>query len=268
MDLVCSIAICALALVVAIAYAVRVAVAGAAHHARVEAEGESALLSKSVMEMLMWCVQPVVTTLAKLRISADGVTYASLVLGLASGVALATGHFGLGALLALAAAGGDAVDGLLARHLGTGGRAGELLDAAVDRYVDFAFVAGLAIYFRADAPRVTVALLALHGGFMVSYSSAKAEALHVKAPRGSMRRVERAALLVGAASITPLVGLLSPAAQELPVLLALGAIAIFANISAIRRLAAIRAAVCVPVVARSPRAPAPPPDEAMKRAAE
>jgi hypothetical protein len=78
---------------------------------------------------------------------------------------------------------------------------------------------------------------------MVSYSSAKAEALHVKPPRGSMRRVERAALLVGATALTPLAALLGPAVKDMPILLALGAIAVFGNVSAIQRLAAIRAAV-------------------------
>lgn len=267
MDLLCTLSICALVVMAAVAYGVRVAVAGAAHHSRVEAEGKSALMSKSVMEMLMWCVQPLVTALARLRVSADAVTYSSLVFGLAAGAALATGHFGLGALLALVAACGDAVDGLLARHLGTGGTAGEVLDAAVDRYVDFAFVAGLAVYFRSDVPRLLLALLALHGGFMVSYSSAKAEALHVRPPRGSMRRVERAALLVGAAAITPLAALFGPAAMEMPILLALGAIAVFGNASAIQRLAAIRSAVRERgVTERSVANRAP--DEVTKRAAE
>ncbi len=58
MDLLCTLAICALVLIATAAYAVRFAIAGAAHHSRVEAEGKSALMSKTVMEMLMWCVSP------------------------------------------------------------------------------------------------------------------------------------------------------------------------------------------------------------------
>ena len=263
MDLVCTLAIGLLLLVGSAAYAVRLAVAGAAHHARVDAEGESALMSKSVMEMLVWCIQPVVVALAKLRITANAVTYASLALGVAAGVALAMGHFGVGALLAIAAAGGDAIDGLLARHLKTSSTGGEVLDAAVDRYVDFAFVAGLAVHFRADAAKLLLALLALQGGFMVSYSTAKAEALYVAPPRGSMRRVERAVLLIGAATITPIVALFRPEAKELPVLLALAAIAVLGNASAVQRLAATRAAVRERD-ARSVR----PQDEVTQRAAE
>jgi hypothetical protein len=79
-----------------------------------------------------------------------------------------------------------------------------------------------------------------------------------------MRRVERAAILVGATAITPLVALLEPSAQELPILLALGSIAVFANASAIQRLAAIRSLVRE----RSAVSPLPTTDEASKRAAE
>lgn len=263
MDLACSIGICLLLLTVSVAYGVRFAFAGAAHHARVEAEGRSALMSKSVMEMLVWCIQPVVVALAKLGITANAVTYASLALGLTSGAALATGHFGIGALLALAAAGGDAIDGLLARYLKTSSAGGEVLDAAVDRYVDFAFVAGLAVHFRADAAMLVLALLALQGGFMVSYSTAKAEALRVAPPRGSMRRVERAALLIGAATVTPIAALFGPEPKDLPILLALGAIAVLGNLSAIQRLATTRA-----VVREREGRPAPPQDEVAQRAAE
>src|SRR6478672_3610178 len=117
-DTASSIALGSILLGLTLAYGVRVARAGRAHHPRVEAEGKSALLGKDVMEMLCWSVQPVVAMCARLRITPDGVTYASLVLGGAAGLALGTGHFGVGALLATIAAGGDAIDGLLARRLG------------------------------------------------------------------------------------------------------------------------------------------------------
>src|SRR4051812_12849278 len=99
-DALSSIAIGSLLLVLTAADVVRVALAGRAHHPRVDAEGKSALLGKDVMEMLCWSVQPVVALCARLRITPDGVTYASLVLGAAAGLALGTGHFGVGALLA------------------------------------------------------------------------------------------------------------------------------------------------------------------------
>jgi CDP-diacylglycerol--glycerol-3-phosphate 3-phosphatidyltransferase len=171
------------------------------------------------------------------------VTYASLVLGCAAGIAFGAGHFGLGALIATVAAGGDAIDGLLARRLGVGSVAGEVLDAAVDRYVDFALLAGVAFHFREDAARLLLVLAAILASFMVSYSTAKAEALHVAPPRGSMRRVERAVLLVGAAALTPAAAAAGGRWPDVPMLLALATIAILGNVSAVQRLASIRAAV-------------------------
>jgi phosphatidylglycerophosphate synthase len=239
-DLACSAVLLGLLVVTSGAYAVRVARAGTAHHARVDAEGKSALVAKGVMEMLVWAAAPVVATCARLRITPDAVTYSSLVLGAAAGVAFATGHFGAGALLATIAAAGDAVDGLLARRLGVGSAAGELLDAAVDRYVDFSLLAGVAFWFRGDPARLLLALFALLASFMVSYSTAKAEALHVVPPRGSMRRVERAVLLVGAAALTPLAERAGTAWTPWPMVVALGLIALIGNASAVQRLGCVR----------------------------
>jgi len=242
-DIACSTILIGLLFAISGAYAVRVARAGTAHHARVDAEGKSALLAKGVMEMLVWGASPVVTACVKLRITPDAVTYSSLVLGTAAGAALATGHFGVGALLATVAAAGDAVDGLLARKLGVGSPAGELLDAAVDRYVDFALLAGVAFWFRVTPALLLLALFALLASFMVSYSTAKAEALHVVPPRGSMRRVERAVLVIVAAALSPAVELFGVIWREVPLVLALGTIAVVGNESAIRRLAVLRARV-------------------------
>lgn len=239
-DLACTALLIGLLLAVSGAYAVRVARSGTAHHARVDAEGRSALLAKGVMEMLVWAASPVVTACARLRITPDAVTYSSLALGVAAGAAFGTGHFGIGALVATVAAAGDAVDGLLARKLGVGSPAGELLDASVDRYVDFALLAGVAFWFRGEPARLLLALFALLASFMVSYSTAKAEALGVTPPRGSMRRVERSVLLVGAATLTPLAALSGAGWKNLPMTFALGLVALVGNASAVQRLACVR----------------------------
>jgi len=239
-DLACTTVLIGLLCAISGAYAVRVVRAGTAHHARVEAEGESALIAKGVMEMLVWAATPVVNACAKLRITPNAVTYSSLAFGAAAAAAFATGHFGVGALLATATGACDSIDGLLARKLGVASPAGELLDAAVDRYVDFALLAGVAFWFRGEPTRLLLALFALLASFMVSYSTAKADAMHVAPPRGSMRRVERSVLLVGAAAITPLAALAGRDWAALPMLGALGLIALVGNASAVQRLACVR----------------------------
>ncbi len=88
-------------------------------------------------------------------------------------------------------------------------------------------------------------LLSLQGSFMVSYGSAKAEALGVTAPRGAMRRAERAAHLCAGALLSPIAGTLAERASlpswvaDAPMLGALALVGIVSNVSAVRRLVAV-----------------------------
>jgi CDP-diacylglycerol--glycerol-3-phosphate 3-phosphatidyltransferase len=170
----------------------------------------------------------------------------------AAAAAIATGHFGIGAALAWTAAAGDALDGLVARRTGTTSAAGALFDASVDRYQEFCVTGALALAFRERPAVLVLSLGALVGSFMVSYGSAKAEALRIVPPRGVMRRAERAVvlgagLLFGpiASAVAPALGLSARAAGALadaPIVAALAIVAFAANASAIRRLARVAAA--------------------------
>ncbi|MEO8874443.1 MAG: hypothetical protein ABI461_02555, partial [Polyangiaceae bacterium] len=71
------------------AYGIRVVSQGRAKHARVEREGESALLGKAPMEMMYWFMQPVGHLAIKLGITANMMTVMSLVLGVVAGAFLA-----------------------------------------------------------------------------------------------------------------------------------------------------------------------------------
>jgi CDP-diacylglycerol---glycerol-3-phosphate 3-phosphatidyltransferase len=231
------------------AYGVHVTRAGAERYARVDKAGASALLGKGVMEAGYWSLQPIGRALVALGITANGVTLISLGFGLSAAVALALGHFGVGAALTAVATLGDALDGIVARQTGTASDAGEVFDAAVDRYQEFFFLGGLAIYFRAEPVALVLVLVAVVGSFMISYGTAKAEALGVEAPRGAMRRVERAVYLGGGVVFAPVAGALAlrfglPAwVEQVPVLLALALVGGVGNVSAARRLLAVARAV-------------------------
>jgi CDP-diacylglycerol--glycerol-3-phosphate 3-phosphatidyltransferase len=180
--------------------------------------------------------------------SANAVSWASLAFGAAAGVALALGHMGVGAIFGVVSFGCDALDGMIARERGTASKAGEVLDAAVDRYVELFFLGGVAFYLRRDALGILLALGAMTGAIMVSYATAKAEALHVEAPRGAMRRQERAVYLALGAALTPLCGLcvrfgLPATIGLVPMLLALALVGVAGNASAVRRLHAVARAV-------------------------
>jgi phosphatidylglycerophosphate synthase len=252
LDLAISSLLLALVVVVALLYAVRVARLGAARSERVERAGASPILGKASMEATYWALGPIVSAFVALGIGANAITAASLVAGLAAGVALAKGHLGVAAGVTVVASLADALDGLVARRTGTASPSGEVFDAAADRFVEMFFLGGLAVLFRDDEAALVLTLLALGGSFMVSYSSAKAEALGVEAPRGAMRRAERAVVLGAGAWLTPFASALAashhlgPHVAKLPVLAAIGAVAIGANVSAVRRLAAIATAVREP----------------------
>lgn len=245
LDLACALGLVAMPLAAAVAYGLRVAVRGPATSARVEREGSSAILAKSAMEMFHWVLAPIGALCVRLGITANAITFASLVLGLAAGVAVAVGHLGAGALLAALCAVLDGLDGVVARASRCASDAGEVLDAAVDRYTELALLGGLAIYMRDVLPLLILTLLAISAAFMVSYSTAKAEALGVTPPRGSMRRSERAVLLVLGTALVPLVAQLRPDLRDVPVIAALVVVAVVGNVSAVRRLAAVARAVDV-----------------------
>ncbi|HXU64308.1 MAG TPA: CDP-alcohol phosphatidyltransferase family protein [Polyangia bacterium] len=247
-DLSISITATALFALLAIAYATRSVLVGRVHHKRTDADGGSVFLNKSIMEMVYWVLNPLISFVAALHITPNQVTLASLVPAAGAGVALGFGWFGLAGVLAILAAFGDIIDGLLARKTGQSSDAGEVVDAAVDRYGELFFFAGLVYYYRGHDQVLFIVLAALAGSFMISYATAKAEAMRVEPPRGAMRRGERAAYLLTGSSLTPICSTLfagspSLALRELPIILALTIVAVVANISVVQRLSAVAAAL-------------------------
>jgi CDP-diacylglycerol---glycerol-3-phosphate 3-phosphatidyltransferase len=192
-----------------------------------------------------WGLRPFVDALVARRVAPNVITGAGLALAIAAGLAICDGHLGLaGALLVLGSV-ADALDGAVARARGVASRPGALFDASSDRYQEFAVLGGLAMLFHDRPALLAGALFAMLGAFMVSYGSAKAEAFGVAVPGGAMRRAARAVVLCAGVVLTPLStelarrAALPEAARELPIWFAVWAIAVVANVSAVRRLRAI-----------------------------
>lgn len=245
LDLEISVGLTLFALAAVCAFGVRVVALGTIHFARVDAHGSTAFLGRTAMEMTYWVLTPVGRRLARLGVSADAITAASLWLGTATGVMLMLGRFGVAAGLGALSAFGDTLDGIVARESRTASEGGEVFDAAVDRYNEFFFLAGLAIWYRESAWLLALVLLVLLGSFMVSYSTAKAEALQVDPPHGWMRRAERATYLTVGIALAPLAAEASRfvtwrVAADAPVVLSLFIVGSVANASAIQRLSRIR----------------------------
>lgn len=248
-DYLYSLALVVLVALALIAYLVRVLLRGRAQYDRVDRQRGSVLLGKSVMEFGYWALQPMVRSLASAGVSANMLSWASLALGGAAGASLAYGRFGLAALLATFSALLDTLDGGVARLTGKASDAGEVLDACVDRYAEFFFLAGLVLYYRATPALQLLALSALLGSFMVSYSTAKAEALQITPPKGMMRRPERAVYLIVGAALAPFSlpwleqFLRLPAGSRVPMVTALVVVGVLSNLSAIGRFYAIAVAI-------------------------
>jgi CDP-diacylglycerol--glycerol-3-phosphate 3-phosphatidyltransferase len=228
-----------------VGYAIRVSRYGAFRSERVlGVGGGTVLLGENIMQATYWAIEPVVRGLIRLGATPNAITMAALVFGLGAGVAVALGWFGLACLLATASTISDILDGQVARVTQTGSNTGELLDAVVDRYTEFAFIAGFILHARSSPVEVVIALAALLACFMISYTSAKAEALQVAVPRGLMRRHERATYLTLAAGLTPVFG---PAIHTAwPVLpttavfaLGLAIVGAIGNLAALQRLVRI-----------------------------
>ena len=225
-------------------YLVRSAIVGRRRTARTDADGGSVFLNKRTMEMVYWILEPIIDFLAALRITPNMVTLFSLVPAAGAGVALGFGWFGLASLLAVMATFCDILDGLLARKTGVSSGAGEVVDAAVDRYGEMFLFGGLVYYYRGHDQVLFIVLAAIVGSFMVSYVTAKAEAMGVPAPRGAMRRGERAAYLIFGSAFTPVSKAVfahsaSLALHECPIILALSIVAVVSNISSVQRLIAV-----------------------------
>ena len=216
------------------------------------------LVGKAPMDIVYSATLPIGRGLASLGISANAITIASGVIAILAAYFFATGHFGLGTFTACVSALADALDGIVARATGTAGKFGQVLDTTVDRFVEALFVGSVAFLVREDAVLLVIALLALVGGFMVSYASSVLRELGASDARAPMRRAHRLAYFLIATSVVPVVQLALPNAslrvQLAPLFVALAAIGVIGNITAVQRL--LRGAR--EAAAREPAKPAEP----------
>jgi CDP-diacylglycerol--glycerol-3-phosphate 3-phosphatidyltransferase len=190
---------------------------------------------------------PLARALVAAGVTANAVTALALSLSWIAALLLALGRFDAAAPLIVLASVGDALDGIVARMSGRASPGGALFDAAADRYQELAILSGLAVHLHASVAALLLVLAAVLASFMVSYGSAKAEALGVRVPDGSMRRFERALCLCAGVALVPAAsglvraGILRPWLVEAPVIVALSIVAVVGNASAVRRLWTIAA---------------------------
>lgn len=136
--------------------------------------------------------------LAAWGVHPDLLTFLGLLLVTIAAVVIAQGHFFWGAVIILAGAPLDAVDGAVARALHREGKFGALWDSTLDRYADSFIFTGIAYYYSTqDNQRLMLlAILALIGTELVSYVRARAEGLNLSCKVGLLTRMERMVIIL------------------------------------------------------------------------
>ncbi len=266
LDLASAIALWGILVSAVVAFAVARVAWGTRGHERLAKEQGLPLLGKVPMEAVYAAILPIGRGLARLGVTANAVTVASLAIAAAAGILFATGHFGLGAAVAVAATLADALDGIVARASKTASRFGQVLDTTVDRYVDAVLLGGIAVFVRLEVWLLVLTIAAVVGGFMVSYASSVLRELKVDDTGAPMRRAHRVAYLLGAAMLVPFTEAAMPGAplalRLAPIVVALAAIAVVGNVSAVLRLLRTAREPAAPLGTSPRQRPAPAPASA------
>ncbi len=142
----------------------------------------------------------------------------------------------------------DMLDGQVARIGGMASTFGAMYDSVLDRYCELVTLGGIC-FFLNDTGYSTGAIItfaALVGSIMVSYVRARAEGLDIECKVGFMQRPERVVVTSLAAIICGFVGhnVENPSFDPMMILIvAMGIIAVFANLTAFARIAHCRKAL-------------------------
>src|SRR5438105_388545 len=220
-------------------YGIRVAFAGRFTHERAEKEPGSPFLGRFLIQFGYWAFSPLGKVCHQLGVTPNQLTAAALGASIAAAFVFALGKPDVAGALVIICAGFDALDGMVARSRGTASDAGELIDAAVDRYAEIATFAGIAAYYRTYPLGFWLALSSLGGALLVSYARAKGEISGIEARMGSMNRGERATYIGIAGICAPTFARWIEHGADRPVfhlmLATLAIVALMANVTALRR---------------------------------
>lgn len=220
-------------------FAVKAARHGIAEDAETLKRGDSLLVGFYLRHYFFWLMKPLDKALFLSGIPANGITTLAVLVGGASGIAVAAGRFALGGWLFIVSGILDTLDGRVARARGEVTAAGGALDSVLDRYADAAVLVGLAWYYR-DSWILLVVLAALVGSSLVPYVRAKSESLGFPQRDGLMGRPERVMYMGVAVALSPVLeAALFPMDPHPRHWLAVGGIAMVAllsNITAVQRL--------------------------------
>ena len=145
-------------------------------------------------------LEPIAALLVRRKVSPNVITTLGTLCSIGGGAIYASGHIRTGGWFLSLTALFDVLDGTVARRTGRTTAFGAFYDSTLDRIADGAVLAGLVVFYatskqHGNVPLMIVSLAGIIGGFLVSYTRARAEALGVDAKVGMMQRPERVVLL-------------------------------------------------------------------------
>lgn len=176
----------------------------------------------------MRLLRPVGAAIARLGITANGMTAGGVIFAVAAAVAIAADRLLVGGLLLIIGGLADMLDGSVARARDGGSPAGGFYDSVADRVSDGVVLAAIAWAVRDDPLAFGLAAAALVFAEVTSYTRAKAESLRVDCSVGLLERAERTVILI--------VGLVFAEQALLPALVVLAGGALFTTVQRIRHV--------------------------------
>jgi len=197
---------------------------------------ETGLLGSGLRRWFRGRIAPLVDAALRLGLTANSATLLQLAASVACALAYAKGWMFTAGWILIASGTLDVLDGEMARRQGRDGPRGAFIDSVADRYGESVVFVGLVAFYRNEWILWAV-LAAWAGGFLVSYTRARAESLGVECRDGLLQRPERYVILGGASMISTIAGHLTCHPDGRHGLLAVGicVMAILANVTAAQR---------------------------------
>ncbi len=194
--------------------------------------------SESLRPRAAKILQPIGRSLIRLGITANGLTLLGASLALVAGLLVAAGQTVWAAVVLVLAGPMDALDGTVARLSGVTSKFGAFLDSTSDRYSEGFVLTGVAIYgFNIrDQWIVVLAVVALWGSLLVSYTRSRAETLGVECKVGLLTRLERVVITIAMLLANPL-------RSDLPIGIGLIVLALGSHLTTIQRVLHVRRAL-------------------------
>ena len=174
-------------------------------------------------------VEPIAAFLNRLGLTPNMMTLLGLGGNIIAAFFLANGNIAVGGIIIMVMGPIDALDGTMARLRGTPTAFGGFLDSVTDRYSEAVILFGLLVYYLQAGNSLACILvyLAVTASLLVSYIRARAQSVGLDTKVGIFTRVERYLVL----SICLVIN--QP-------MIALWAIAILANVTALQRIWHVR----------------------------